>query len=377
VLGEFIPRFEAAADGTSYALCVIVFVIDSGSQLPEIALALARLLAIDAQHHVAQLDPGRRDDRSIEDLVDHHGVLDPTHPERRRSGTEILPQHRAVDEPVRIGRYIPASTPQAHRRNIASNLLGGPEGSIAKLRIRSADGAERNAEIARSVTRNSALAKTPWRSGEVLRWLPGNIGYADLDRLELEQVDELFAKFADAKAIVFDMRGYPRGTGFHIAPRLADRPRIAGALFRQPRVWPSMGMFGRDELGDVTEFLQTLPPPRSDRPLFKGPTVLLIDERTQSQAEHTGLWLKAANGTIWIGSASAGANGDITTLVVPGGITLTFTGQAVLHPDGRQLQRIGLTPDVEVHPTIAGVRAGRDEVLEAALATIDKRLAGR
>ncbi len=40
----------------------------------------------------------------------------------------------------------------------------------------------------------------------------------------------------------------------------------------------------------------------------------------------------------------------------------------VRHADGRQLQRVGLRPDVPVQPTIAGVRAGRDEVLDAALA---------
>lgn len=35
-----------------------------------------------------------------------------------------------------------------------------------------------------------------------------------------------------------------------------------------------------------------------------------------------------------------------------GGITVGFTGQAVTHPDGRQLQRIGLIPDLEVTPTV-------------------------
>ena len=38
------------------------------------------------------------------------------------------------------------------------------------------------------------------------------------------------------------------------------------------------------------------------------------------------------------------------------------------HADGRQLQRLGIQPHVRVEPTIAGVRAGRDEVLEAAVA---------
>ena len=44
-----------------------------------------------------------------------------------------------------------------------------------------------------------------------------------------------------------------------------------------------------------------------------------------------------------------------------------FTGHDVRHADGRQLQRVGLIPDIEVEPTRAGLAAGRDEVLEAAM----------
>ena len=101
---------------------------------------------------------------------------------------------------------------------------------------------------------------------------------------------------------------------------------------------------------------------------------MLIDERTISQAEHTGLFLEAANGTRFVGSPTAGANGDITNFTVPGGITIMFSGQGVRHADGRQLQRIGLVPDVEATPTIAGIRAGRDEVLEAAVAYLNAGL---
>jgi C-terminal processing protease CtpA/Prc len=107
--------------------------------------------------------------------------------------------------------------------------------------------------------------------------------------------------------------------------------------------------------------------PRSDKSRYHGRTVMLIDERAVSQAEEVGLFFEMANGTKFIGSATAGANGDVTTLSVPGGIYVRFTGQAVLHADGRQLQRVGLQPDVEVHPTLAGIRAGTDEVLEKAI----------
>jgi C-terminal processing protease CtpA/Prc len=94
---------------------------------------------------------------------------------------------------------------------------------------------------------------------------------------------------------------------------------------------------------------------------------MLMDERTVSQAEHTGLFLKAANGTTFIGTPTTGANGDVTDFSLPGGIKVGLTGQSVAHPDGTQLQRVGLTPDIHVTATIKGVRDGVDEVLERAL----------
>jgi C-terminal processing protease CtpA/Prc len=106
--------------------------------------------------------------------------------------------------------------------------------------------------------------------------------------------------------------------------------------------------------------------------MYRGPTVMLIDERAMSLAEHTGLWFEAANGTKFIGSNSAGANGDTTVLVLPGEIFVVFTGHDVRHADGRQLQRIGLVPDVAIRPTIEGIRAGRDEVLEGAIAYLKR-----
>src|ERR1700690_4333523 len=73
-------------------------------------------------------------------------------------------------------------------------------------------------------------------------------------------------------------------------------------------------------------------------------TVMLIDQRTMSQAEHTGLFFEAANGTKFIGSPTAGANGDVTSVCLPGNICVLFTGHDVRHADGRQLQRVGRLP---------------------------------
>jgi len=204
------------------------------------------------------------------------------------------------------------------------------------------------------------------RTGDVMRVLPGNIGYADLDRLSVAQVDEMFEKFKDCTAIIFDDRGYPQGTAWQIAPRLTEKTDVVAAMFkRRDPMSPDLPNGELFSSQQVTTFLQRLP--STDKWRYHGRTVLLIDERTISQAEHTGLFFEAANGTTFIGSPTDGANGDVTNLSVPGGIYVHFSGQGVWHADGRQLQRLGLQPDVEVRPTLAGIRAGKDEVLDKAI----------
>jgi C-terminal processing protease CtpA/Prc len=94
---------------------------------------------------------------------------------------------------------------------------------------------------------------------------------------------------------------------------------------------------------------------------------MLIDERTVSQAEATGLFFEAANGTKFVGTPTSGAIGDVTEFSVPGGIRVFMTGHDVRHADGRRLQRVGLQPDVRIAPTTEGIAAGRDEVLDRAV----------
>jgi C-terminal processing protease CtpA/Prc len=55
-------------------------------------------------------------------------------------------------------------------------------------------------------------------------------------------------------------------------------------------------------------------------------------------------------------------------------IYATFSGHDVRHADGRQLQRIGIQPHIEVEPTPKGLRKGRDEVFEAAVKYLDSTL---
>ena len=106
-------------------------------------------------------------------------------------------------------------------------------------------------------------------------------------------------------------------------------------------------------------------------PRYQGKVVVLVDEVSVSQAEYTSMAFRAAGATI-VGSTTAGADGNVSAIPLPGGLSSMISGLGVFYPDKRPTQRIGIVPDVEVKPTIEGIRLGRDEVLDAAVRLILK-----
>jgi C-terminal processing protease CtpA/Prc len=76
---------------------------------------------------------------------------------------------------------------------------------------------------------------------------------------------------------------------------------------------------------------------------------------------------RAAPDAIVVGSTTAGADGNVSPIPLPGGLSAMISGIGVFNPDGTPTQRVGIIPDLEVRPTLEGIRAGRDEVLEAAV----------
>lgn len=303
-------------------------------------------------------------------------------PVQEVEGVEVGDELLAVDGvPIeeRIEAMLPLTTGSreiTHRLAALRWSVAGPEGSTARLSLRGADGATREAEVARTWegTPVEEPEGNPWRVLDAAEHETGGatIGYVDLTELETPQVDPMMAALADTDAIVFDLRGYPNGTAWPLAPHLNVHGAEEWAVFRRREV--SYQGFGSDrEMGFY--FVQGIPQ-RDDVEPYGGRTVMLIDERAISQSEHTALMFRQAAGTTFVGTATAGANGDVTSFVLPGDLNVLFTGHDVRHADGTQLQRVGIQPDVEVSPTLAGIRAGRDEVLERAVEHLRQELAG-
>jgi C-terminal processing protease CtpA/Prc len=162
--------------------------------------------------------------------------------------------------------------------------------------------------------------------------------------------------------LVIDIRNYPsESLVFQLGGRLVSEPTPFVRSTRASSANP--GAFAWTESLVLT--------PRN--PHHQGAVVILVDETTQSRAEYTAMALRASPNAIVAGSTTAGADGDVSEIHLPGGLSTHISGVGVFYPDGTATQRVGIVPDLEIRPTIAGIRAGRDEVLEAAVSHVLRR----
>ena len=194
------------------------------------------------------------------------------------------------------------------------------------------------------------------------KMLPGNIGYVSLANIKEEDVEIIKETMKDAKGIIIDIRNYPSDFVVFRLGKFFASESTAIAKFSIP-VLNNPGEF---------EFKNYVRIGSSEKNRYKGKVVILVNEITQSQAEYTAMALKASPNSVVIGSTTAGADGNVSKILLPGYLGTWISGLGVFYPDGKPTQRIGIIPDIEVKPTVNGIREGRDELLEKAIEVINK-----
>ena len=76
---------------------------------------------------------------------------------------------------------------------------------------------------------------------------------------------------------------------------------------------------------------------------------------------------------IVLGSTTAGADGNVSTIMLPGNVRTLISGNGIYYPDGTETQRVGIIPDIEMKPTIKGIKNGEDELLVRAIEIIKQQ----
>ncbi len=193
---------------------------------------------------------------------------------------------------------------------------------------------------------------------------PGVI-YVDLTTATRTEVDALRPRLVSAKGIVFDMRGYPASS----QPDQSVFPYLTHETLQSAR-W-NVPVITHPDVVDswITDGRWSLAP---KEPYIGAKRAFVTDGRAISYAESIMGIVEAYHLGAIVGEPTAGTNGNVNVVTLPAGYGFVFTGMKVLKHDGSRHHLVGILPTVPVHRTIAGITAGRDELLDAAVEVVSR-----
>ena len=273
--------------------------------------------------------------------------------------------------------YYAASNQPTRLRDIARSMTRGACGPVA-IRVRresKASDARQRGEIMPDARQRGEMilelnparvgessliptaGRTNDRPGDTLQKLSADVAYLKLSSVQAAQAAKYIESAAGTKGLVIDIRNYPSefvvfALGSHLVERRTEFARFTSGDPANPGAFHWRGA------------PIALDP---EAPRYRGKIVILVDESSQSQSEYTTMAFRSAPDAKVVGSTTAGADGNVSQIPLPGGFRSMISGIGVFYPDKKPTQRIGIIPDIEAKPTIDGIRSGRDEVLEAAL----------
>jgi C-terminal processing protease CtpA/Prc len=257
--------------------------------------------------------------------------------------------------------YTSGATPQWRRVRALSALLTGPESSVQTFAVENPTG-KRTCTIARTLSAKTYadIEKEHQRpTGKVA----DSVYYINLNRSSMAEIDRLMPALAHAQGVICDLREYPNGNQ-ELISHLLNAPDTAAHWMAIPRtIYP--------DRKKATGFSYSgwLLQPKA--PHIAGKVVFLTNAQAVSYAESYLSFIEHYKLADIVGEETAGTNGNINPFLLPGGYRVTWTGMRVTKLDGSQHHAVGIRPTLPVHPTLAAIRAGRDEQFEAALKLIE------
>ncbi|MHB1050736.1 MAG: T9SS type A sorting domain-containing protein [Bacteroidota bacterium] len=261
-----------------------------------------------------------------------------------------------------LKNIIQGSNEASLNRNINTFMLRGKQNEKVTVLLETKDGVKET-DLYRSAFA-SDYYQALLKPGPIWKTIPlpngiVKIGYVDMERLTVGDIPAMYDSLKNTDAIIFDQRNYPQGTLWTLVRYLFSSP-VHIAKFAVPDIqYPGVLYWHSEYIG--SNFVQNP---------YNKKIILLFNEETQSQAEYTIMGLEQYPQACKIGSQTAGADGNVSTIYLPGGLYTYFTGLGAFYPDYTETQRKGIIPNKFVYPTIQGIREGKDEVLEAALVGI-------
>ena len=350
VLGKFIPKFLEAANEKDYKLTVLQLIAqinDSHAQLQH-DRTIAEIMGTNrAPYNISFVD-GKA---VVSGYLNNDTIL--------KTGDII----KSIDGHL-IGKIVEEKLPITSASNYQGKLLG-----ISKDLLRTNSEYLTIDVIREEETLTLTVNCLPLNSlsqnrpqVETYKLLTPDVGYIHTGNIKRDSLPQIMKLFKNTKGLIIDIRHYPDGQIFflindYLMPQKAEHAKITTVSATMPGRFAFMR--SKVKIG------------KRNRDFYKGRIVVLVNENTISMAEYATMAIQIAPLVTVIGSTTAGADGNVThPIMLPGGLRTVFTGLGVYYPDGRETQCVGIAPDIEVKPTIQGIREGHDELLEKSIEII-------
>jgi C-terminal processing protease CtpA/Prc len=193
-----------------------------------------------------------------------------------------------------------------------------------------------------------------------------DIAYLNNGSLKIKYLPALWKAVRNTRGLIIDIRNYP-----------SDFPIYELSRYLMPKSTPVVKFTNGSILTPgLFTFGGSISMGNENKEYYRGKVCILTNEISVSSAEFHAMAYRAAPGATVIGSTTAGADGNVSSFGLPGGIGTAISGIGVYYPDGRETQRVGIVPDIEIKPTIEGIKNGRDELLEKAIEIINGQQKG-
>lgn len=257
--------------------------------------------------------------------------------------------------------YYPASNEAARLRDVSVDLLRSSQNAISLTYISNNQSREQKVPLYEKKKLNIYYWYKVNKDDKCFKILDGNIGYVTLANIKEADISTIKESLKNTRGIIIDIRNYPS----------TFVPFALGSYFVSKQTPFVKFAIGNIDNPGVFTFTRSLEIP-VDKNHFNGKLVVMVNESSQSQAEYTAMAFRATENATIIGSTTAGADGNVSTIYLPGGLSTMISGIGVYYPNGKETQRIGIVPDIIVKPTIEGIKKGKDEVLEKAIEIINR-----
>ena len=205
-----------------------------------------------------------------------------------------------------------------------------------------------------------------------------NFGQNNYQDKALEYIKEFFK----AKMIIIDVRGNTGGaTPEKLISQLMNRPYRFWA--ESTNISISLFQFYYDYFKEIAQMDQSLEEkvdffsmfhkpnfmwyPRkipAKENAYQGKLCILIDKDTGSAAEDFVIPFKVNNRATVIGQTTIGSTGQPYMFSIDEDITIFIGTKRAYFPDGAPFEGIGITPDIEISPTIEEIKNKVDRVLD-------------